>query len=456
VERQSRTEGMGQGALLAEAPDGAAWSAFHRAVETSPGYRDFLAARGYDAAGADCWQDIPFVEKADVFGGDSLDWMAAPGVTGLAEIVSSSGHTGLFSLGAATHNDQAAMADRVDGLLTLLGAGPDSPTLLVNTLSMGVAVPSRLATVATPSVHVEMALGLLVKVAPRFDRVVLVGEPLFLAELARLWRDASSERPSTFIFTGGEWVAESWRTYVAQTLGIHPGMISVSFGAAEVGVHLLFETPDLGAARRALMGDPAAAAAGTWGDLCHGAYVPSLLTYDPQRLVVEQRAHADGPPTLVVTGLDESALQLVRYDLGDAACVLDADQISQLAVNAGTPIEGPVVALAGRREALSTPSGPLCIEAVKEALFADADRAEQVTGRFRLSRGTSGTIWCDVEARTTASFDSSGLAARISEKTGVSVEVIIHAAGTYPHHAAGDWSHKPRYLNTASVVGVSA
>ena len=454
MERQSRTEGLGQGALLAEAPDGAAWSAFHRAVDTSSGYRDFLAVRGFTAADRGSWDDIPFVEKADVFGGDAHDWMAAPGVTGLAEIISSSGHTGLFSLGAATHNDHAAMADRVDGLLTLLGAGPDSPTLLVNTLSMGVAVPSRLATVATPSVHLEMALGLLVRVAPRFDRVVLVGEPLFLAELARLWRDASSQRPSTFIFTGGEWVAESWRTYVADTLGIHPGMICVSFGAAEVGVHLLFETPDLGAARRALTGDPAAAAIGTWGDLCHGAYVPSLLTYDPQRLVVEQRDHADGPPTLVVTSLDESALPLVRYDLGDAACVLDADQISQLARNAGTPIDGPVVALAGRREALLTPSGPLRIEAVKEALFGDADRAEQVTGRFRLSQGPSGRIWCDVETRTAASFDPSGLAARIAEVAGVGVEVIIYAAGTYPHHAAGDWSHKPRYLET--TLGLTA
>ncbi len=455
MERQSRTEGMGQGSLLVEAPHGAMWSAFHRAVDTSPGYRDFLAARGYTAAAVDSWGDIPFVEKADVFGGDSLDWMATPGVTGLAEIISSSGHTGLFSLGAATRSDHAATADRVDGLLTLLGAGPDSPTLLVNTLSMGVAVPSRLATVATPSVHLEMALGLLVKVAPRFDRVVLVGEPLFLAELARLWRDASSERPSTFIFTGGEWVAESWRTYVADTLGIHPGMISVSFGAAEIGVHLLFETPDLGAARRALMGDPAAAGIGTWGDFCLGAYVPSLLTYDSQRLVVEQRDHADSPPTLVITALDDSALPLVRYDLGDAACVLDADQISQLALNAGTPINGPVVALAGRREALLTPSGPLRIEAVKEVLFADEDRAEQVTGRFRLSQGPSGRIRCDVEARTAASFDPSGLAARIADVTGVAVEVVVHAAGAYPHHAAGDWSHKPRYLATASA-GVTA
>ena len=42
-------------------------------------------------------------------------------------------------------------------------------------------VPTRLATVATPSVHLEMAAELLVRAADGFDRVVIAAEPLFQA-----------------------------------------------------------------------------------------------------------------------------------------------------------------------------------------------------------------------------------------------------------------------------------
>ena len=114
---------------------------------------------------------------------------------------------------------------------------------------------------ASPSVHLEMAIELLERVGPRFDRLVIVAEPLFLKELAEealAVHGPGLLPPATFAFVGGEWVAESWRTYVSGVAGSPdpstspgPGVL-VSMGAAELGLHCFFETPALRTARRAL------------------------------------------------------------------------------------------------------------------------------------------------------------------------------------------------------------
>ena len=118
---------------------------------------------------------------------------------------------------------------------------------------MGIGVATRLATVATPSVHVEMATELLARAGGSFDRVVIAAEPLFLKELAetalRRQGPGFADRVAA-CFVGGEWVAESWRRYVSELFGFGDGDddrlgLMVSMGAAEVGLHVLHETPEL-------------------------------------------------------------------------------------------------------------------------------------------------------------------------------------------------------------------
>ena len=220
---------------------------------------------------------------------------------------------------------------------------------------MGISIPTRLATVATPSVHLEMALEILARAGSGFDRVVIAAEPLFLKEMGET---ALREKGPGFAdqvvacFVGGEWVAESWRRYVSELFGFpkepSPRVgVLVSMGAAEVGLHVLHETPALREARQAL--DSPLARMALFGR--DPGYSPTLLTWDPNRLYMEERRHSDGVSTLVLTALTRRLLPLVRYDLDDEAELLDAAAANRELMRQGSDarLEGPAVALWGRR-----------------------------------------------------------------------------------------------------------
>ena len=136
--------------------------------------------------------------------------------------LTSSGQTGLFSMGVTSRSERRAQERTLDLALRQLGASEESPTLVLNCLPMGISIPTRLATVATPSVHLEMALELLDRAGSGFDRVVIAAEPLFLKEMGET---ALREKGPGFAdrvvacFVGGEWVAECWRRYVSGLFG---------------------------------------------------------------------------------------------------------------------------------------------------------------------------------------------------------------------------------------------
>lgn len=416
-----------------------AWAAFRNAVDRCEAYRRHLAAHGVDPAAVDAWDAVPPTSKAAVFGDDAWAW-APDGVAAAAEIVCSSGQSGPpFSVGLVSPAERDALTARTDGLLAALGAGPGSTTLLVNVLPMGVAAPCTLATVATPSVHPEMALHVLTEIAPRFDRLVLLGEPLFLAELARRWAPQGPAHPDAWVFTGGEPVAAAWKGHVCGLLGIEPFRVAVSMGCAEIGLHLLYETPALGAARAAL----AAGGAPAWASAAGPGVVPALLAYDPRRLFVETPP-GDGGQRLTVTPLEPGGVPLVRYDTGDLAHHLTDAEVGDLARETGVALEGPVVALFGRA---GVPTGVPRPEAVKEILFADADAADRATGRFRLEPAADGApLTLHVQSRDArVASRTDDLRDAVARVAGEPVDVRWHAHDEYPFHAPYDWTHKPRY-----------
>ncbi len=171
-------------------------------------------------------------------------------------------------------------------------------------------------------------------------------------------------------------------------------------GAAELGLHLLHEVPELALARSIAAADPVGAARGTWGDLCGGAYVPALLTYDVSRLHVETRPDAAGVPRLLVTTLEDVPLPLIRYDLGDVAMVLGDAAVAALAARTGVPLPAPLVALAGRGAHLRTASGRACAPRRCGSGCSGTPPGRDLTGRFRLRASEpGGVLECHLEAR---------------------------------------------------------
>lgn len=458
---RAATTTEGREMARAEAPltagERAALRSFRRAALTSRGYRAHLEALGVDHRLVTRLSQVPFTDKRAVFG-DHIDfWVDGGHVSDAAELLTSSGASGLFSVGVTSRSERRAQERTFDLVIRSLGGGEDSSSLLVNCLPMGIAVPTRLATVATPSVHLEMAVELLARAGASFDRVVIAAEPLFLKELAET---ALRERGPGFAdnvvgcFVGGEWVAESWRTYVSDLFGFSADPrrlgITVSMGAAEVGLHVLHENPALREARRALDG-PLARRSLFGRD---PGYSPTLLTWDTNRFFVEEREHEDGARTLVLTALTRRLLPLVRYDLDDEAEIVDTGRANAELERQGSPVRlsGPVVALWGRRG--STVSGPgwsLRPERVKEGLFATAAHAGALTGRFRIASDGERPV-LHVQLRDGAGPGPGivpALRAVATTAAGVTARVEVHEYRAYPFHEAGDFQHKPAYVERA-------
>lgn len=323
-----------------------AWEAFRRATG-SPGYRDHLAAHGVDPDAVDRWESLPFIDKATVYGEDVARWTTTGDLTTAAEIVCSSGQSGqAVSVGLASAAQKAALVDRVDAALVAMGGGPDSPSLLVNLLPMGISVPSALAA------------------------------------------------------------------------------------------------------------DPAGAACAPWLHLTDGLHVPALLTYDPGRVLVEERPMDDGSSRLVATDLADGPLPLVRYDLGDLGRVLRDDEVAALAAVLGAPLEGPVVAVAGRGRHLEVGGRRVTPEGVKEAIFGIPALAAACSGRFRLETAGRGMV-CHLQARAdqldaAVTRGLEALSRTLSSWIDAPVHTVWHSPRDYPFHAAGDWTRKAVYLENPS------
>lgn len=427
-----------------------------RALRTSAGYRAHLAREGVDPERVRRLSDIPYTDKGSVFGGPVDAWLEGGHIAQAAELLTSSGQSGRFSIGVASRTERRELERSVDAALRAMGGGEASPSLLLNCLPMGISVPTRLATVATPSVHVEMATEMLLRLSPGFDRTVIVAEPLFLKALAETALEAVGpalhDRVAACI-VGGEWVAESWRRYTASLLGLagppspaRPGML-VSMGAAEIGLHALQETPFLRMAREALDGPDARRS--LFGR--DPGYTPSLLTWDPARLYLEERVHDGGERTVACTTLTRRLLPLVRYDLDDLAEVVPAEALNRELAWRGCPVrvEGPVMAIWGRRGTEARgPGWTLRPELIKSLLFGTAAHAARLTGRFRIT-AEGGDPCLHVQLRDAGPADARlerFLGGLISSAAGVPGRVRVHAARAYPFHEAGDFQHKPTYL----------
>jgi phenylacetate-CoA ligase len=353
---------------------------FHRAAEHVPAYQTLLAESGVRAIDVrDVWAFstlCPLLSKVNTFDRFPLPRLCVGGeLRDVADVLTSSGHGGRFSYGVISRAEAAASGAFVDAALDLPFEVRSRRTLAINCLPMGVVVPSRCMTVATTSVREDMAVALVKTFASGYDQVVLLGDPLFMKRLtdhaAEQALDWTEHRVNAIV--GEETFGEHFRAYIGGCLGMDPdrpesGVILSSFGVAELGLHLCFETRETLAMARAAAADAALAASlhGT----APGAWPPMILSFDPQRTFVEiVDPDEQGYGKLTISMLDASRqIPLLRYQTGDIARLLDRDR--------------PLLALRGRvKEAL--PNGQQ-VGLYKDALYANPELARWFTGATRL------------------------------------------------------------------------
>jgi phenylacetate-CoA ligase len=373
---------------------------FRRAVESVPAYRALLDEHGTQI---DLVVDFasfttlcPLLSKANTFDRFPLGQLTSGGaLRDAADVLTSSGHGGRFSFGIASREEVSAGASFIDAALDAAFGVMSRPTLVINCLPMGVAFSSHCATVATTSVREDMAIGLVRAFGDHYDQIILVADPLFMKRLTDYAAESAVDwrRYRVHAVLGEEIFGEHFRGYVARSLGLDPdrpasGYVMSSFGVAELGLHLCFETQATIALRRAAAADPAFARDLFGVETGSGATLPMLFTFNTRRSLIEVVAPDRASyGRLTVSMLDPGrAVPLLRYQTGDIARSLERDHVIDAArrhgVQLGEELPLALLALQGRDKD-TLPNGAH-VGFYKDALYADHECARMLSGAVRV------------------------------------------------------------------------
>ena len=376
--------------------------AFHRAAEKVPAYRRFLSEKGVNPEKITTIEEfkdrIPFIDKETVFPANEFrDICVGGNLDDICSFYSSSGHSGVFSFGAETWDNTSSSAIGLEFLLDNHFHIFRRKTLVINCLPMGVKICTRTLPVADTSVRADVVHALIKKLASEFDQFILVGESPFLkkvieegAENGIPWHDIIVN-----VITGGEFIAENFRSYLGHLLGIdfedpESGMIAVNMGMSELSLSIFsenFQTIQLRRIahknrelRHALFGE------GT--EVC-----PLVMQYFPQQTYIETVPDQKSSPELVVSTIGKDLkIPLIRYNTGDTVRTLSYTEMKNILKNLGQEsllpeFHLPFGIIIGKKISIDLESGErISPNEVKEALYQNFDIARRITGNFRLSR----------------------------------------------------------------------
>src|SRR5512145_321252 len=123
------TEAMPDNGIHAEPPlngaERAALRSFRRAALTSRGYRAHLERMGVDHRLVTRISQVPYTDKRIVFEGGIESWLEGGRVADAAELLTSSGASGMFSVGVTSRAERRAQERTLDLIIRSLGGGED-------------------------------------------------------------------------------------------------------------------------------------------------------------------------------------------------------------------------------------------------------------------------------------------------------------------------------------------
>jgi len=372
---------------------------FRIASRRVPAYRALLAEAGIvpDEIKSEAdFAKLPILEKKNTFSRFDIEQLCVDGQLGqLGSVLTSSGHSGVFAFGLTESSAGNATAQWIDDLLDYLFAVKSKRTLLINCLPMGVKVPTQACTLAETSVRPDMVVGLAQAFGRHYDQLILVGEAAFLKLVGELGVKQGVDWSKYLVqaIVGEEPLAENARKYLQGIFQMDPndherGIVLSSMGVAELGLNLFSEAPPLPGlvALRRVFHETTDLRTAVFGNV---DWVPSLFTYDPQRIHVE----FDSERRLLVTTLDPRLrIPLIRYATGDRGRFIEFSPSFQPALKAsGASWQQisviPIVAIEGRGQHAFAGTRHVYPEAVKEGLYFDPALAALTTANFRLLSG---------------------------------------------------------------------
>lgn len=433
--------------------------AFQRAAQRVPAYKDILKKAGCSpekvTSIAAFKSMVPLLTKEDVFPKYSIQDICLDGsIDRIRSGMSSSGFSGVYSFGINTEENHRNAVKAIDTALDYIFDISKKKTLFINSLPMGVRVPTSLP-VADTSIRWDMALAIFRKFSPCFEQIIILSDPHFLkkiledgAEQGIDWR-----RENVHLITGEDWIPETFRSYLGSILGtdwekMDRGLIGGTMGVAELDLNLFHESRDSIRIQRAALIDSRLRYA-LYG---HGCDVqPTLFHYYPHRTFLEVVESGDGSPELVVSMLSDALLiPLIRYNVKDVARIYPYNQIKTILNDCGygqlcPKLKLPMLSVGGRKNrALSIDNVSIAPEAVKQGIYADFAVAATTTGYFRLSNDYDALL-IEVQLRkgiTPSPEHEAGYRNAISAYVKAPFQLKIYTYQSFPYSMDLDYERK--------------
>lgn len=355
-------------------------SAFKSAARDIPLYRQILKQHNIDAEKIfDIYEFrriVPVLDKDKLFSsyrGHVEKLCVEDYLLQAREIVSSSGHSGKFSFGINSMSLRRQSGELTDVMLDYMFNISANRTLLINALPMGIRINCDYLVTADCGPRMDTVVSLLSEFCAKFKQVIIIGDNNFIKNMLEeaIETGVDIKKPKIHLILGEEILAENMRSYLAYLLGDDlnspdSAFIGSSFGIAELGLNLMFETRETVSLRRRIQRNKP-----------HEAH-PIIFHYFPSRIYIEEYKTETGAE-LVMTNCNERAIiPLIRYNTKDRGKIIS--------VHEGLPLKLPVVELYDRDGLLMAGGGVLRPQLIREALFSDFSIAPFITGYFRLTQ----------------------------------------------------------------------
>jgi phenylacetate-CoA ligase len=367
---------------------------FHRVATSVLAYQEILSSHNVKSSQVRSLSDFhrlcPLLNKNNTFGQFRLDELCLPHtMSNVASVLTSSGHGARFGYGLSTFAQVRHSVDAIDLGLEFAFQVDTNKTLLINCLPMGVRFAANSVTIAETSVREDMAVAIATEFGHFFEQIIIVGDPLFLKVLTDYAHERKVDwsRHRVHLIIGEETFGENYRKYLSQCFcQDESGKIISSMGVGELGLNLFYETADTVRLRLLANSNPAFFEA-LFGLPPQTSTLPMLFVYNPLRSFIETlNQDAEGYGELTVSMLDpDIPLPLLRYQTGDAARLLLPAEIAHACEIAGLPtpvVSLPLIALKGRvKDQLPDNTH---VGQYKDALYADHEIAQKLTGAFRV------------------------------------------------------------------------
>jgi len=439
--------------------------AFKKAAINIPAYQIYLKQNNISHKDIDSLEHfkerVPILNKEKTFKlySNEIKKLCRHGeLKDVKNIIPSSGHSGSFSFGLNTKCQIKQSQREIDNQLDSIFKIRKKRTLLINALPMGVRINSALTTVIDTSVRSDIVLATIRTFKGYFDQIIIIAENSFAKKILEEGQEqAINWKGSTVhLILGEEILPENLRSYFAYILGSDldskqpKNIIGSSFGLAEFGLNIFFETLQTIRLRRIIQRDERLKKILIGNE---SNYLPMILQYNPLKIFVEE-IKVDSHSHLVLTNLDpRSIIPLIRYDIEDDGNVIAYEKLKEILFSLNykeylPPISLPVVIVWGRHT-LKTPENFIIrAELIKEALYENFEIAKTITGYFRISI-LNNELKIEVQLRRGESFSAEleqNLKNTISKYLPIKTKLILYKYSDFPYAMELDYERKFEYF----------